>query len=208
MNGFTSKRSAAGVVGVVAMTVALAGCVSDAASERVQKVTDVKSNSPDWYRSEQPMLRYRVDAARSRIWVLTAGGVALYEASTREKIAEVSLPEWIWAGEKFVCSPDLAIGPGGEVVISSNAVPTLWRIDPVTLAASKHDLAIVGDTGMDIGFIALAYSAQQGAYLAVSPSQWSLWRIDPSLRRAQRVPLAAPLPRGCGLDAASFPIPS
>jgi hypothetical protein len=60
---------------------------------------------------------------------------------------------------------------------------------------SKHDLAIEDDTGRDIGFTALAYSAQQGAYFGVSPTQGSLWRIDPLLRRAQNVPLSAPLPK-------------
>ena len=200
MYGFMSKRSAASVLGIAAIAVAVAGCNSDAASSSVPRASAIKSIPQDWYRGEQPMLRYRVDAARSRIWVLTPVGVALYEASTGEQVAEVSLPEWLWVGEKYSCSPDLAIGPGGEAVISSNVVPTLWRVDPVTLVASKHDLAIDDDAGRDIGITALAYSAQQGAYFAVSPSQGSLWRIDPLLRRAQSVPLSAPLPKACGLS--------
>ena len=198
MSGYISKRSAASVLGVVAMTGAFAGCDSDAASSSMPRVSVTKSIPQDWYRGEQPMLRYQVDEVRSRIWVLTPVGVALYEASTREQIAEVPLPGWIWVGEKYACSPDLAIGPRGEAVISSNVVPTLWRVDPVTLVASKHDLAIE-DEGRDIGITALAYSAQQGAYFAVSPSQGSLWRIDPLLRRAQSVPLSEPLPKSCAL---------
>lgn len=189
MNGSISKRSAASILGVVAMMIAAAGCSSIPASNGTAEV--------NW--SERPLLRSQVDAARDRIWVLTPAGIALYEASTGEQIADVPLPEWIWAGKKYACSPDLAVGPDGEAVISSNAIPTLWRVDPVTLVASKHDLAIEDNTGRDIGFTSLAYSAQHGAYFASSPSQGSLWRIDLLLRRAQSVSLFAPLSKACGL---------
>ena len=199
MNGSISGRSAASVLWVVAMTVAVAGCSSIAASGRVPAASVAESVSQDRYWSERPFLRFQVDTARGRIWVLTPAGVALYEVSTGKQVAEVPLPGWLWVGEKYACSPDLAIGPAGEAVISSNVVPTLWRVDPVTLVASKHDLAIENDAGKDIGITALAYSAQHGTYFAASPSQGSLWRIDPLLRRAQSVPLSAPLPKACGL---------
>jgi len=140
-----------------------------------------------------------VDAVRSRIWVLTLDGVALFEASTGEEVAQISLPGWLWVDEQYACPPDLAIGPGGEAVISSNVVPALWRIDPVTLAASEHALVLDADTGKDIGFTGLTYSAQQGAFFAVSAFQGSLWRIDPRLQRAQNIPLSAPLANACGL---------
>ena len=162
MNGIFSKRSAAGVLGVVAMMIAVSGCDSDAASSSVPRVSVVKSIPQDWYRGEQPILRYQSDAARSRLWVLTADGVELYEAATGEQMAQVALPGWLWVGRQFACPPDLAIGPRGEAVISSNVVPTLWRVDPVTLVASKHELAIEDDAGRDIGFTALVYSATRG----------------------------------------------
>ena len=198
MSGYISKRSAASVLGVVAMTVAVSGCDSDAASRSVPRISVVESISHSWYRDERPILRHQNDAARSRQWVLTADGVELYELSTGEQLAQIALPDWTWVGPQFACPPDLAIGPRGEAVVSSNVVPTLWRVDSVTLVASKHDLAIE-DEGRDIGITALAYSAQQGAYFAVSPSQGSLWRIDPLLRRAQSVPLSEPLPKSCAL---------
>ena len=204
MNGLLNKRGAASVLGIAAIGVVVAGCTSGAASSGMPRPRVAESISQSWYRDERPVLRHQNDASRSRQWVLTAEGVEVYEYSTGEQVAKIALPDWQWVGRKFACPPDLAIGPGGEAVISSNVVSTLWRIDSVTLAATKHDLAIAGDTGRDIGFTALAYSAQQGAYLAVSASQGSLWRIDPSLRRAQSVPLPAPLPSACGLDAVSF----
>ena len=186
MNGYIGKRSAASVLGVVAMTVAISGCDSDAASRSVPRTSVVESISHSWYRDERPILRHQNDAARSRQWVLTADGVELYELSTGEHLAQIALPDWLWVGRQFASPPDLAIGPRGEAVISSNVVPTLWRIDPVTLVASKHDLALEDDSGRDIGFTALTYSTRQGAYFAFSSSHGSMWRIDTLFRRAQR----------------------
>jgi hypothetical protein len=199
MYGILSRQSAAKVLGVVALAIAVAGCDSDAASSRAPKASVAKSMPQDWYRGEQPILRSQVDEIRGRIWVLTLGGVALYEASTGEEVAQISLPGWLWVGEQYSCPPDLAIGPSGEAVVSSNVVPTLWRIDPVTLAASEHRLMVDDENGKDIGFTGLVYSAKQGAYLAISAFQGSLWRIDPLLRRAQNISLSAPLPNSCGL---------
>jgi hypothetical protein len=186
MNGIIGRRSAASILGVVAMTVAFSGCDSDAASRTVPRIGVVESISHSWYRDERPILRYQNDAARDRRWILTADGIELYELSTGEHLAQIALPDWLWVGRQFASPPDLAIGPRGEAVISSNVVPTLWRVDPVTLVASKHDLSIEDDSGRDIGFTALKYSKQQGAYFAFSPSNGSMWRIDTLLRRAQR----------------------
>ncbi len=199
MNGFIGKRSAASVLGVVAMTVAISGCDSDAASSGVPRTSVVESISQSWYRDERPILRHQNDAARGRQWVLTADGVELYELSTGEQLAQIALPDWQWVGRQYACPPDLALGPDGEAVISSNVVSTLWRIDPVTLAASKHDLALDEDTGRDVGITALAFSTQQGAYFAVSAAHGSLWRVDRRLARAQRIPLSEPLPKSCTL---------
>lgn len=193
MYGIISRRSAANILGVAAITVSLAGCDSDAASTSVPKVSALPGAAQDWRPGGQDVLRYQRDSARGRLWALTSEGVELYDATTRRRVARIALPGWLWVGEPYGSPPDLAIGPRGEVVISSNVVPTLWRIDPVTLAASRHELALDEDKGRDVGFTALAYSSQQGAYLAVSAAHGSLWRIDPRLERAQNIPLSAPL---------------
>jgi len=184
-------------VGVLAIAIAVSGC--DAGADSIREASMVETNPPDWYRGGQSALRYQTDRARGRLWALTPEGIEVYEATTRQKVAQIALPGWTWVGRQYACPPDLAIGPRGEAVVSSNIVPTLWRVDPVTLVASKHDLAVDEDKGRDIGFTALAYSAQQGAYFAVSSSHGSLWRIDPLFTRAQSIPLSAPLPRACGL---------
>jgi hypothetical protein len=205
MYGIFSKRRAAIVFGALASMVVVAGCDSDAAFSGAPKASVAKSIPQDWVRGERPILRSQVDATRSRVWVLTLDGVGLYEASTGEEIAQIPLPGWFWVGEQYSFPPDLAIGPNGEAVISSNVVPTLWRIDPVTLAASEHELVLDDNSGRDIGFTGLAYSAQQGAFFAISAFQGSLWRIDPLLRRGQNIPLSAPLlnARGLGIRSRS-----
>lgn len=144
-----------------------------------------------------PILRFQKDAERDRGWILTRSGVRVFDFKTRQT-THVPLPEWVWAGEEFTCLPDLALGPKGEALISSNVVPTLWRVDPVTLAVSRHELALDADTTKDVGFTGLAYSARQGAFFAVSHFG-ALWRIDPLLRRGQKIPLSAPIPKACGV---------
>jgi hypothetical protein len=151
----------------------------------------------------QPLTgRYKVDPARNRVWVLTHEGVSVYDLSRPERIV-LSLPDWLLVDTSYACPPDLALGPRGEAVITSNIVPTLWRIDPDTLAVSVHPLVLDADTDKDVGFSGLAYSPQHGAFLAVSYAHGSLWRIDPLLKGAQKIPLSAPIPEACGLAVRS-----
>lgn len=200
------------VVGALAMAVAVSGCFdSGAASLRIneQKYVApaiesredfVETALPDWYRGEKPILRFRTDAARDRLWVLTLDGVEVYEVATRRKLTQIALSGWIWVDEQYSCPPDLTLGPKGEALISSNVVPTLWRVDPVTLAASQHDLVLDQDTDRDIGFSGMTYSAEQGIFFAVSNLHGSLWRIDPLLKRAQKIPISTPVPSACSLS--------
>jgi hypothetical protein len=150
------------------------------------------------YEEGMPVLRLQKDAARGRGWLLTASGVFLFDLKTRRTMAHVSLPGWVWVGEEFSCPPDLAIGPDGEALISSNVEPTLLRVDPVTFAVSRHTPLLDADTDKDVGFTGLTFSSAQGTFYAVSHFG-ALWRIDRSLRRAQKVDLPSPMPRACGV---------
>jgi hypothetical protein len=144
-----------------------------------------------------PVLRFQKDAARQRGWLLTRSGVLVLDLRTRQT-AQVSLPEWIWADETYSCPPDLALGPKGEALISSNVVPALWRVDPVSLAVTRHEPVLDAHTDKDVGFTGLAFSAAHGAFFAVSPFG-ALWRIDPDLRRAQKIDLSAEITGACGV---------
>jgi len=147
---------------------------------------------------ELPNARYRVDTERSRVWLLAREGVFVYDLSRPERVP-VPLPGWLSVDAPYSCPPDLALGPKGEALITSNTLPTLWRIDPESLAVTVHPLLLDADTGKDVGFSALAYSAQHGAFIAASYVHGSLWRIDPLLERAQKISLSAPIPEACGV---------
>ena len=143
-------------------------------------------------------LRYRPQPERARAWVIEAAGLFLEEGSKSRRA--VALPDWQWAGEPYACAPDIAIGPRGEVIVTSNVAPVLWKIDVDTLAVSVHRLELDADHDKDVGFSGLVYSARHGAYFAVSELQGSLWRIDPLLRRAQKIALSEPVRGACSVS--------
>jgi len=131
-----------------------------------------------------PMLRVQIDASHERSYGLTREGVVIQSASGSRQF--VSLPGWLWVDAPH-CPPDIALGPEGEAVITSNVVPTLWRIDPQTLAVTVHPLTLDSDRGKDLGFAALAYSAEQATFVAYSGVQRSVWKIDPRLKSAAKI---------------------
>ncbi len=130
-----------------------------------------------------PVLRVQADAARERSYGLTREGVVIQGAGVRTVVA---LPGWLWVAAPH-CPPDLAVGPKGEVVITSNVVSTLWRIDPQTLAVTVHPLSLDTDSDKDVGFAAIVYSAEQSAFVAYSELQRSVWKIDLPLNTAVKV---------------------
>lgn len=140
------------------------------------------------------VIRMQADAAHGRVWTLTTGGVTLHDAATRQVVA-LTLPEWHWAGPPFGHGPDLALGPKGEVVVTSDVLPTLWRVDPASLEVTVHSPALDDGAGRDVGFSRIRYSAKHGAYFATGSSAGSRWRIDPLLRNAHHVPVPPALER-------------
>lgn len=99
----------------------------------------------------------------------------------------VRLPDWTVAGERHSCPPALAVGPRGEVLVTSNVLSSVWKVDPQTLQVSVHRLELDSDGDKDVGFSTLRYSADEGAWLAFSAMHGSTWRIDPGLTRAQKI---------------------
>jgi len=141
-------------------------------------------------------LRTVHDAARNRLWVLEADGVYLHEAANKTRF---ELPGWIYATEPYACSPDLAVDAQGAAVVTSNIAPVVWRIEPAKLQVTKHELTLDADADKDVGFSGLAYAPDQGVFFAVSAVYGTLWRIDPLLRRAQKIPVSTPLRDACAL---------
>lgn len=151
-----------------------------------------------------PAMRYQADTARHRVWALTPEGASVHEAASAEGV-DIALPGWQWVGAPYACPPALALAADGAALVTSNVVPVVWRIDPVTLAVTVHRLALDADTNKDVGFSAIVYSPRHAAYFAVSDVHGSLWRIDAQLKSARKIRLTTVLPKACSLfsDAAS-----
>ena len=145
-----------------------------------------------------PVARQQADAARQRAWSLDAEGLSFHDRSAPAKTVQIPLPGWVWVGPPRGCPPNLALGPRGEIVVTSDVLPTLWRVDPVTFEVSVHPLALDADTDKDAGFSGLVYSSRHGAYFAVSHALGSMWRIDPLLKTAHRISQSFDLERPCG----------
>jgi len=174
---------------LAASIIALSGCDGRVASEQSPRTSSAVSESN---------VRYQVDAANGRIWWLTREGVYVHDAKMPQKVA-VPIPGWQWAGEPYGCLPALALGPNGEALVTSDVESTVWKIDPDTLAVSRHVLAPDADVDKDVGYTGLVYSSEHAAFFAVSGLHGTLWKIDSALTRAQKVSLSAPLPRACGV---------
>jgi hypothetical protein len=141
-------------------------------------------------------LRTVQDTSRNRVWVLERDALYLHEGTQRTRF---ELPGWTYVSEAYACSPDVAFDAQGAAVVTSNVLPVVWRVEPAKARVTRHELVLDADTGKDVGFSGLAYAADQDAFFAVSAIQGSLWRIDPLLRRAQKIPVSAPLVDACGL---------
>ena len=141
-------------------------------------------------------LRTVIDPERNRVWALGNDAVYLQEGGKKQRF---ELPGWMYVSEEYACRPDVAIDAQGAAVVTSNAAPIVWRVDPASGQVTRHELVLDADTGKDVGFTGLAYAADQGVFFAVSATHGSLWRIDPLLRRAQKIPTSDALRNGCGL---------
>ena len=154
-----------------------------------------------------PKVRVQLDAARNRVWLLTAEGVAVYEPAVPGRVLRVPLLGWQIADEPDGCVPEFALGPKGEAVIASDLVPVLLRVDPETLKVTRHELRLDDDTGTDrdTGVTVLRYLPARGAYLAVSRQDGTIWRIDRELRNAHRMGRqVVPQANDCGARAGAL----
>jgi hypothetical protein len=171
-----------------ALAMLLAGC-------------DGGTGATTWYQyggnasaGQQAGMRY--DANRERVWWLTRDGVVVKNVGAMEKTA-VPIPGWTWAAEAWSCMPDLALGPRGEALVTSNVLPVIWRIDPETLTVTEHPLVLDADADKDVGFSGLTYSPEHDAYFAVSGAHGTLWKIDAQLARGEKLALSGPLYNAC-----------
>lgn len=126
------------------------------------------------------------DEANDRVYVLVRDGVDVFEARALRKVARIRLPGWIWAGEPYSCPPDMALSPAGDVLVTSNVVPVIWRIERRTLATSAHQLALEQESDKDIGFIELRWSGGASAYIATTDGG-ATWHVDQALSMGRKI---------------------
>ena len=138
------------------------------------------------------ILGYQLDEARQRSVWLTRDGVQIHSAAARP--VSLVLPDWTYAGAPH-CPPAVALGPAGEIVVTSNVAPTLWRIDADTLAVTVRPVALASDQDKDVGFAALVYAPERHAYLAYSETLRSVWVVDVALTGAVKVAAGLERPR-------------
>jgi hypothetical protein len=141
-------------------------------------------------------LRTVHDASRNRVWVLERDALYLHDGAQKKRF---ELPGWVYVTDAYACAPDVALDAQGAAVVSSNVVPVLWRVEPAKAQVTKHELTLDADADKDVGFSGLAYAREPGVFFAVSATHGSLWRVDPLLRRAQKIPVSTALRDACGL---------
>ncbi|MGA8052132.1 MAG: hypothetical protein WCA09_18275 [Burkholderiales bacterium] len=155
---------------------------------------------------EKPIVKVKVqlDAERNRVWLLTRQGVAVYDAKSPDRILRISIPGWKLGAEPDGCLPDIAVGPKGEAVVSSDAIPVLWRIDPDTLAVTRHEFRLDTDQEKDVGFTLLRYAPRPRWYFAVDGLRGTIWRIDGDLKNAYMMAREVPRVKDCGPRAVAL----
>jgi hypothetical protein len=136
-------------------------------------------------------IRVRRDELHARIWVLRADALYLYPYDSQAPARRFTLPRWIYVISRSACEPDLLVEAGGTVIVSSNIMPSLWRVDPEASSAIELELEAQPQTTRELGFTALRW-AGPGALHARGSLDRSRWLIDLPNRSATKLEGAVP----------------
>lgn len=149
---------------------------------------------PETIQSERTQaVRERVDLARGRRWVLEWDGLAVYDVATARLVRRVILPGAVFAGARGVQPPDLVLSRSGAAIVSSNAMPRLWRVSPERFEVEVYDLALASDADKDFGFTSLAWGVGERTLLAFDAVGDTPWRIDLRSATAEKLPAGFPV---------------
>ena len=130
-------------------------------------------------------LRVRHDAPRQRTWYLVAGDGVYLQEEGGDALWRFALPGWVNTVRTQASDPDLVVEPDGSLLVSSNIVPDLWRVDADSRAVARLRVAPDQDTTKDFGFASLRI-AGDGVLYAIGSIDGGGWRIDVEAGRAQR----------------------
>jgi hypothetical protein len=126
---------------------------------------------------DDPVIRTRIDANRSRLWVLTVGNVYVYDIAARTLLHRVRLPNGSVADFTYARPPDLIVNMHGAAFISNNVEPRLLQIEPSNFRVKAHELRIVSPKQAETGFASLRFG-RDGTLLATAAVAGSTFRID------------------------------
>jgi hypothetical protein len=152
-----------------------------------------------------PVLRVKEDRARGRRWELGWGTASAYDVGTGQLVRTVSLSGANLSAGHDACLPDMLLGRSGAVIVSSNAQPSIWRINAERFEIERYDIEVDSDQDKDFGFSGLAWSADEMVLYAVSAATGSMWSIDLASSKASKVELSAPVHGACGLARVASP---
>ena len=170
---------------IITAAIALAGC-----SESTSTIAEPSSREE----AKQQPLRVKTDPARGRRWELHWGAAHAYDVASGRLVSRIPLTNTSFTAAREACLPDMLLSRSGAVIVSSNAEPVLWRIDPDRLAVERFDIAPDTDKDKDFGFSGLAWSADEKVLHAVSAVSGSRWEIDLDSATARKVASTGP---GC-----------
>ena len=172
---------------------AIAGCAES--PQNPVQVPPLQAEGPN------AQLRVKMDPAHGRRWVLGWEAAVAYEDTSGRFIRRVPLTGASLSGARDTCRPDLLVSRSGAVIVSSNAEPVLWRIDPASFEVRRYDIALDSDASKDFGFSALAWDADESVLYAASAITGTLWRIDLGSAAARKIALTSPVWGACALAA-------
>jgi hypothetical protein len=172
---------------VIALALTAAGC-NEGVAQRVapEAGPPVKESAPQRYKPDaRNVLRSKTDTARGRVWVLGLDGqVRVYDDRSKKPLRQIALPDWLVV--RTQCMPDLIFDRAGFVLVSSNVMPWIWRINADTFELKVHPIRMPGREGLDFGFATLALGAKGNLY-GLAPSAQSLWSVDLGNANARQV---------------------
>ena len=128
-------------------------------------------------------IRIRRDELRDRTWILRGDALYSYEYGPGGTSRRFALPGWIHVSARNACAPDVFIEAGGSVIVSSNIVPSLWRVDPTVANAVELSMEVSPATRKDFGFASLQ-TTENGELHGRGSIDRSLWLVDLANRSA------------------------
>ena len=143
-------------------------------------------------------LRALADSNGTHRWELRWDSVSLYHATTSQLIQRFPLEGAAQSSSRDSCPPDIVVGAGGVVYVTSNVQPVLWRVHPAVGTVERLDLEVDSDRTKDFGFTSLDLSANGSTLYGVSSADGATWRLEPAARMAFKIGPATGTDRNCG----------